>query len=251
MAYARNNSLIKSFQILEVLNDSNSALSATEIAFRTAIPLGTAHRFLKNLSEMGYVGWDEAQKRYSIGFSATLFGNRRQLIERIVKRSRTHISDLGRRTGMTVYLGSLEGPQVVVEATASPAGGLRSRQQAGSRIDAHAHSLGKALLAHIPPRDVTATFSAAPLRRHTRRTILLGEQLIRGINTVRRQGYAVDDEEFEVGYRSIAKALVNPKGRALCAIALEVPCHSCGLSELEGLLPHLSVAAERILKPLG
>jgi IclR family acetate operon transcriptional repressor len=251
VAYARNNSVVKSFRILEALNAADFALSASELASLTAIPLATTHRFLKNLAAMGYVAFDDVQKRYSVGFAATLFGNRRLLIERIVRRSRVHLRELSRETGLVAYLGSLEGLQVVVEDVAIPPGVERARHACGERIDAHAHSLGKALLAQAPTRDVKASLAAGPLRRHTRRTLLHSEQLLRDLADVRVRGFAMEDGEYEAGFRSIAKAMINPKGRSLCAVSVEVPAVSRDLKSLEAYNGILTEVAERILKPIN
>ena len=110
-----NQSLAKAFLILEALNVTRSGMTASEVAGRTGLPASTVHRFLQNLCKLGYVARDPREKLYTVGFPLTLFGNRRLIIERIVGRSRPFLRELCSQTGLTIYLGSLEGSHAVVE----------------------------------------------------------------------------------------------------------------------------------------
>jgi DNA-binding IclR family transcriptional regulator len=248
MAYSQNNSLSRAFAILESLNDARAGLTATEVASRTGLPVGTAHRFLKNLAKIGYVAWDRERKAYTIGFALTLFGNRRLVIERIVRRSRPFLRELCQQTGLTAYLGSLEGPQVIIEQRATPTNGSKVAYASGTRLDAHAHSLGKALLALLPKTEIMAIYTAEPLRMHTRHTITQSYHLLRAVADVKVNGYATDDEELRLGTRSIACALVNPKGRALCAIALEGPKRAIGPDRIDVVLAALVATCKKVMQ---
>ena len=149
-----NQSLAKAFLILEALNVTRSGMTASEVAERTKLPVSTVHRFLQNLCKLGYVARDPRQKLYAVGFPLTLFGNRRLIIERIIGRSRPFLRELCSQTGLTTYLGSLEGAYAVVEYRVLPSRVTKGVHELGARLDAHAHSLGKALLALTPRADL-------------------------------------------------------------------------------------------------
>lgn len=249
MAYSENTSLIKSFAILELLNSVDRGLGAVTVARMTGFPIPTTHRFLKNLTKLGYLTWDETHKTYSIGFALTLFGNRRTVINRIVKRSRPLLRELCRSTGLTAYIGSLEGPYAVVEARALPGRDQQSALLVGARLDAHAHSLGKALMALVAEKEVRSVYESAPLRRRTTRTIMCKDRLVCELNEVRRNGYAFDDEEFSSGVRSIGCALINPAGRALCSIALEGSKYVVEREKMRWLVSSLFMLRDEVMKP--
>ena len=248
MAYSPNHSLAKAFSILEVLNGTRGGLTASEVAARAELPVTTTHRFLQNLAQLGYVAFDTDRKLYDVGFSLTLFGNRRLIIRRIANRSEPFLRELASQTGLPAYLGSLEGPHAVVEQRALPARASKGAHAIGTRLDAHAHSIGKALLALVPGPELLRIYEVERLRVHTGQTIAKRDLLLREMTAIAAKGYAIDDEELSPGVRSVACTLLNPKGRAMCAIALEGPRHRLGPDRLRVLLPILFAARDKIME---
>jgi DNA-binding IclR family transcriptional regulator len=248
MVYAPNKSLRKAFAILECLNLSRDGLTASEVAKRADIPSATTHRLLKQMVGLGYLQWDRRNQAYSVGFGLTLFGNKRLIVERIVQRARPILRSLSQRSRLTAYLGSLEGTQVIVEDRALYDQQAKLSHSVGAHLDGHAHSLGKALLALLPKREVVATYQAAPMQAHTRHTIRTVDLLLKDLRDVTVNGYAIDDEEMTLGVRSIAAALVNPRGRAICAIALEGPRHRTDPEDVAHLAPLLTSAAKAMME---
>jgi IclR family transcriptional regulator, acetate operon repressor len=248
MAYSRNQSLAKAFSILEVLNAAQRGLTASEVGTQTGLPVTTTHRFLRNLGQLGYVAFEPDRRLYNIGFSLTLFGNRRLVIRRIASRAQPFLSELTSQTGLAVYLGSLEGPHAVVEQRALPARASKGAHAVGAHLDAHAHGIGKALLALLPGPELLRIYETERLRVHTGRTIAKRDLLLREMKAIAAKGYAVDNEELSPGVRSLACALVNPKGRAMCAIAVEGARHKIGLDRLGALLPILFAARDKIME---
>ena len=246
--YSSNRSLAKAFGILEVLNVTRSGMTASEVAERTGLPASTVHRFLQNLSKLGYVSWDPDQKLYAVGFPLTLFGNRRLIIERIVDRSRPFLRELSSQTGLAVYLGSLEGSHAVVEHRVLSNRVTKGAHELGARLDAHAHSLGKALLALTPRADLMRIYDLQRLPVHTGHTIVHRDRLLREMADTLARGYARDYEELTPGIRSIACALLNPKGRATCAIAIEGPRPKLEPEREALLLRALFAARDKIME---
>jgi DNA-binding IclR family transcriptional regulator len=248
LAYFRNHSLQKAFRILETLNLAHGGLTAGEVAARTALPTSTVHRFLQNLLELGYVSWDSRRKLYTIGFSLTLFGNRRLIIERIAVRARPFLRALSSQCGLAVYLGSLEGPHAVVEDRVVPGRASKGVRELGARLDAHAHSLGKALLALMPRPELLRIYDAGRLPVHTAHTIANRDRLLREMMDIAGRGYASDNEELNAGVCSISCALLNPKGRAICAIGLEGPRHKLGSDRQTMLVKVLFSTRSKIME---
>ena len=248
MPYSSNQSLAKAFMILEVLNVTRSGMTASEVAGRTGLPTSTVHRFLQNLCKLGYVAWEPEHKLYTVGFPLTLFGNRRLIIERIVNRARPFLRELGSQTGLAVYLGSLEGSHAVVEYRVLPIRVTKGAHELGARLDAHAHSLGKALLALTPRADLLRIYQVQRLPVHTRHTIAHRDRLLREMTDVVAKGYALDNEELVPGIRGISCALLNPKGRAMCAISIEGPRPKLDPEREALLLRALFAARDKIME---
>ncbi|MBV9236847.1 MAG: IclR family transcriptional regulator [Xanthobacteraceae bacterium] len=248
MTYFPNQSLQKAFRILETLNLAHGGLTAGEITARTGLPTSTVHRFLQNLRELGYVSWDSRRKLYTVGFSLTLFGNRRLIIERIAVRARPFLRALSSQSGLTVYLGSLEGPHAVVEDRVVPGRALKGAHALGARLDAHAHSLGKALLALMPQSELLRIYDARRLPAHTAHTIANRDRLLRELMDIAGRGYAFDNEELNAGVCGLSCALLNPKGRAICAIGLEGPRQKLDSNRQTSLLNALFSARDKIME---
>jgi DNA-binding IclR family transcriptional regulator len=247
MAYSPNLSLRKAFAVLECLNLQHHGLTATEVARRTGIPSATAHRLLRDLLSLGYIEWEPISKVYVIGFGLTLFGNKRLVIDRIVRRARPLLQMLAQRTRLTASIGSLAGPQTILEANALH-GTAKIGHSVGSRRDAHADSIGKALMALLPKREIQATYESGAMRVHTPQTIRRVDVLLRALAEVRMTGYAIDDEELAPGVRGVASALVNPRGRATCAIAVEGPKDRLDNDAILEVVPLLREAAGSIMQ---
>lgn len=223
MSYSSNQSLAKAFAILEVLNLTRRGMTSSEVAGQTGLPVSTVHRFLQNLVKLGYVSFDPDRKTYTVGFPLTLFGNRRLVIDRVLNRAWPFLRELATQSGLAVYLGSLEGLHAVIEHRVLPGRTSKGVHEVGARLDAHAHSLGKALLALTPRADLLRIYNFQRLPIHTGHTIAHRERLLREMAEILAKGYAIDNEELTPGIRSISCALLNPKGRAMCAIAVEGP----------------------------
>lgn len=250
MAYSPNKSIRKAFAVLECLNQTCGGLPASEVSRRVNIPAATTHRLLKELTALGYVRWDGNRQTYSIGFRLTLFGNKRLTVERIVRRARPTLRYLSQHSGLTVYLGSLEGQQIIIEDRAIYDEQARLCHGIGSHLDAHAHSMGKVLLALLPQQSILATYEATTLHAHTRNTIRTIGMLLKHLKDVAANGYAVDNEELKVGTSSIAAALMNPKGRALCAISLEGPKHKFNSERMVSMTALLTQATSTIMQDI-
>jgi IclR family acetate operon transcriptional repressor len=248
MAYAPNKSLRKAFGILECLNEVRDGLTASEVSRRAGIPSATAHRILKEMVGLGYLQCDRRTRAYSVGFGLTLFGNKRLVIERIVERARPILRSLAQQSRLTAYLGSLEGTQIIVEDRALYDQQTKLSHAVGAHLDAHAHSIGKVLLALLPEREIVAIYEAAPMQAHTRKTIRTSDRLLKNLREITVNGYALDDEELTMGVSSVATALVNPRGRAMCAIALEGPKHRAGRGNTGSLASLLMGAAKAVME---
>lgn len=251
MVYVPNKSLRRALTVLEGLNSSRNGLTATEVAKLTGIPSATTHRLLKELTGLGYLRWDQRNQTYCIGFALTLFGNKRLVIERIVQRARPILRALSHQSRLTAYLGSLEGTQVVIEDRALFDQPTKRSYDVGAHLDGHAHSLGKALLSLLPAREIVAALKVAPLQSHTRNTIRRSDDLLRDLKNIAAKGYAIDNEELTVGIRSIATALVNPRGRAMCAIALEGPRHRFRSDNHDNFALMLTRASQAIMEDVN
>lgn len=246
MTSYRNQSLERGFAILEYLGNATEGRAVSDIARATGLHRATAHRLLEVLSDLGYVH-KSADRRYWIGYSMHVFGDRASMITRIAHHARPTLVALANEVGETVNLGALEGIQAYVADRVTVDRSMRSDAQVGGYLDAHATAIGKALLALRPADAVRDSYRDAPLRAHTARTITDVPTLLRVLAEVRARGYAVSNEERSAGVRSVAAALKNPHGRAACAIAVTGPRARMDEARIERLGARLQEVAAGIV----
>jgi len=222
MAEYKNQSLERGFQILEYLDSSTTGRAVSEVARATGLHRATAHRLLEVLCGLGYA-YKAEDRRYWIGYAMHEFGRPASVVARMSHHAHPHLVKLAHELEETVNLGFLEGIQAVVVDRITSERAHRSDVQVGGYFDAHATSLGKALLSMRSPEDVKANYKATRLNAYTGTTITDLNGLIRELAEIRRTGYAVNNEERSPGIRSVAVPLINPHGRAMFAISVTGP----------------------------
>jgi IclR family acetate operon transcriptional repressor len=218
-----NQSLLRGVKILECLGDAGTAIAAAEVARRTGLHRATVHRLLHVLVDLGYVHKNAERATYTTGFYLHTFGWTPNVIASLVRHARPFLERLAAETGQNVCLGALEGIQMIYCDKVGAARDVGIDTRPGLRLDAHATAIGKALLAVRPEADVRQIYGHHRLSVHTPRTLRSVPSLLRALAEIRRLGYAVEKDEYVVGRRSVAAAIINPYGRATCAIAVEGP----------------------------
>jgi IclR family pca regulon transcriptional regulator len=242
--------LQRGFAVIKAFAADAPRLTIADVAERTGLTRAVARRYLFTLSELGYVTQNGAQ-----------FG----LTPRVLDLGFTYLSTVdvatvaqpvmetvAERLHESCSVSVLDGDQCVYVARV-PAKRIMSINLAvGSRLPAHATSMGKVLLAHLSPEQLNAYFTTATLRQLTKRTICTESALRKELNGVRERGWAFADQESEDGVRTVAAPIYN---RLLTVqAAINVAGHAARVS-MKALrtehLPLLLDAARDISSALG
>ncbi|MGW8221529.1 MAG: IclR family transcriptional regulator [Syntrophobacteria bacterium] len=221
--------------ILDLLGKGKQTYSIRELAHELNLPKPTVHRMLTTFCRFGYVIQDEVSKEYRLGFRLVELGQ--AVLDRIDvrKEAEPYLHRLAARVQETVHLAILDENEIVylekVERMDDPKG-LRMASRVGMRIFAHCCAVGKVLLAFMPDRSKTEIFSKKGLPRLTENTIVDAEQLQEHLTMVEQQGYAVDDEENEVGIRCVAAPVRNDRGKVIAGISISGPAVRVSLERI-------------------
>lgn len=222
MTLYKNQSLERGFQILEYLDSSPSGRAVSEVARATGLHRATAHRLLEVLCSLGYA-YKADDRRYWIGYAMHVFGHPAIVVARMSQHAHPYLVKLAHEVNETVNLGFLDGIQAVVVDRVSTERSHRSDVQVGGYFDAHATSLGKALLSMRTPEAVQANYKATRMNAYTGSTITDLPGLMRELAEIRKVGFAINKEERSPGIRSVAVPLINPHGRTMFAISVTGP----------------------------
>jgi IclR family transcriptional regulator, KDG regulon repressor len=241
--------------ILDILGQSPQGMSIRDLSDRIRLPKGTTHRLLSSLSYFDYVRQDLKTRNYFLGFKLVELGNLLLGQLDLRKEAEPFLRDLAERTKETVHLVILDQNEIVYldkleldHATS----GLRMASRVGSRNPAHSCAVGKVLLAYLPLEALASMTEEKGLTRRTGNTITDFNQLKDHLKLVRKQGYAVDDEENERGIRCVGSPVFNEAGKAVAAISVSGPAFRVTKKTVqEKLKKEVMETALRISQRLG
>ena len=202
-------SIERAFDLLEMLADAGGALGLSELATVSGLPLPTVHRLMRTLVRRGYVR-QEASRRYALGSRLIWLG---ETSSRMLGTSlRPFLAQLVRLTGETANMAMLDGDEVVYIAQVPSPHQMRMFTEPGRRVQPHCTAVGKALLARLPPGEARALLERGGMPAYTPAAITDPDLLLAHLEVIRKQGYAVDEGEQEVGVRCFAVAVPDAPG---------------------------------------
>jgi IclR family pca regulon transcriptional regulator len=248
----RVEALSKGLRILALFSERRVTLRLAEIVGRLRIPMPTAFRLVATLVDDGYLerledgSFRPGLAVLTLGYSA-LRGND------IVHCSTLTLRALAESTRQTVNLGVLSGEQIVFVARQSNAALISANVTVGSRLPAVVTSMGKVLLAYRPDEEAAqslASLGSSPAAWGPN-VVQSGDALAAELDRVRRDGYAIQDEEVSRGLRSIAAPL-RRGGEVVAAINIAVPAAELSVDELvTSMRPLLFEASAEISRRLS
>lgn len=234
-AATRVQSVDRALDLLDELCATSESLTASELSRRANLPYASAHRLLGVLASRGYVRADD-RKRYSLGPQLVTAGSR--LTSMIGTWLRPHLTELMEYCGETVNVARLEDTHVVYIAQVQSRQRLRMFTEVGNRVLPHATAVGKVLLASRPAHEVEDVLRRGGMPPVTRNTITDAPAFLTELDRVSAQGFAVDDEEGELGVRCVAVAL-RGVGDVPLALSVSGPAGRLGPAVQARLVPQL------------
>jgi DNA-binding IclR family transcriptional regulator len=235
----RIQALDRAASILNCFEVGEPELNVRDIAERTGLHKSTAHRILMALQHNGLVEQDVRSGRYHLGLQLVKLGE--HAVQRLDVRmiARPFLEDLAAQTRETVHLAVLDGTQVVMLDRVEGPAALSTPSLPGRLFPAHCTSLGKSILAGQEDVEVRRLIGTRTLKRFTAKTVASVDALLEDLRLVRRRGYAVTDEELEVGLCTAGAAIRDRSASIIAAISIGGPS-----ARLRGAT--LSAAGERV-----
>lgn len=213
--------LTKVLSIFDLLDRSPDGLQLRFIAERAKLNKSTAYRFLAHLERAGYLVRDSAGA-YLIGPRMVHLGAGSTYQATIRKISRPILEELWRESGETVNLGVLSGREVLYLDVLESSHNFRMASQIGARRPVHCTGLGKAILAE-QSEDVRLELLAGKLEKLTPHSLTKLADLTAELDRIRKQGYALDNEEAEMGARCVAAPVHDSSGGVAAGLSVSGP----------------------------
>lgn len=243
--------LRKGLGVLELLA-SDGPLTLAEIQRRGALNKTMTFRLIRVLRETGYVRHDAERHRYALSLKLLDLGGAVARSLDIVRAGQSLLNQLREEFGETTNLGVIDDGRIVyVAMSESSRPGLRMASRVGGSSCLHSTAMGKAILAFFPEPDREARITNLELTAVTPKTITDPGQMRDELEQARRRGYAIDNEENEIGARCVGVPILDDSGFPLGAISVSGPTARMNDDALDAMAKRLWAASQEISSNLG
>jgi IclR family transcriptional regulator, pca regulon regulatory protein len=239
-------SLARGLIVIQAFTQQSPQMTISQLSVKTGLSRAAVRRCLYTLTKLGFAGAEDGS-RYSLRprmltlshtytASNTLSSAAQPILERMSAALRESFS-----------VATLDGDDIVYIARTQVNRVMAVDLHIGSRLPAYCTSMGRVLLAYLPTEQLEQYFAKAVLTPHTTRTITSVEKLRLALRNVRRNGYALVDQEFEVGLRSLAVPVYAANGRVVATVNLSGNAPRLSVLEMQSrYLNHLRNAANEL-----
>ncbi|MEW9669424.1 IclR family transcriptional regulator [Ammoniphilus sp. 3BR4] len=244
-------SLDRALQILDILSTKQQGFGVTEISREMDLNKTSVYRMLATFVRHGYVEQDSETERYKLGYKILELSS--SLLESIDLRTeaKPFLKELEQLTNEVIHLVVYDRGEVVYIEKLEGNETLRMHSKVGTRAPMHCTSVGKAILAFLPPDEVTKIFEKYDFDKHTPYTITDKEALYDHLIEVRKKGYALDLEENELGITCIATPIFDRTGKVIAAVSVSGPTMRMTPETLEELKNKMMDVSKKISFRLG
>ena len=236
--------------IIEVLSTEHDGIGVTAIANRVGLHKSTVHRLLTTLTGRGYLA-HTAEGNYKIGLklieAVSCYINSLEL----QTEARPYLVQITGELGLTSHLGVLDKDMVVYIEKMDVVSSVRMYSQIGLRMHSYCSSLGKCLLSNYSKKELNGIMKDCSFIRFTNKTIGSIEELHREMAKVRKLGWAMDDEEYEIGHRCIGAPIYDYKGDIIAAISASGPTNLLNDSRIGPVSEYVKTVATELSRSMG
>ena len=246
----RLSSVAMAVRLLKSFSEGEAEIGVTTLSRRLGVAKSTVYRLASTLVSEGLLEQNPETERYRLGMA--LFGLGALVRQRmnVATDARPFLFHLREATGETVHLAILEGAEIVFVLNLESNQAIRMRADLGARKPAFCTAEGRAMLA-FQPKEIVDEVLAQGFVPRTPKTIVNERAIRKAIEEARLKGFAVEDEQSELGMRSVAAPIRNANGRVIAAIGLAGPMQRISDEALASFAPLVADAARTISARLG
>ena len=208
--------LIRGLSVIECFDEDHARMSITDVAQRTGLERATARRCLLTLAHLGYATYDG--KFFQLTPRVLNLGHSYLATTPLPRLIQPFLDELSHATSESTSAAVLEGTDILYVARASTRRVMSINLAPGARLPAYCTSMGRTLLAALPQQEARAILDRSDLVAYTPRTKADIETITLELGVIAAQGFAVIDQELELGLCSIAVPLLDAHGKVVAAI---------------------------------
>jgi IclR family pca regulon transcriptional regulator len=243
-------SFARGLSIITCFDADYPVMTLSEIAERVNLSRAAARRFLLTLENLGYVSLDGRNFQLTAKVLDLGYGYLSSLS--LPEIAQPHLEVLASKVHESASASVLDGADIVYIARVPIRRIMSVKINIGTRMPAHATSMGRVLLSGLPTPDLKAMISNLEIPKYTRNTITSKSVLLQEINKVKTQGWSINDQELEYGLRSIAVPIFDKAEEIIASINISTTAQSNSLESMEVMfLPELKLTAKKISDDLA
>jgi IclR family acetate operon transcriptional repressor len=236
--------------LLETIAEAGGEATLTELATRTGLNISTCHHLLATLIQRGFATKVPGRRLYALGARILYLGHACLQVD-LPRRAQPYLEAVNQATGETVHLAALQGDAVVTLSVREARHAVRvSTGKIGKLEGSHATAVGKAILAWLP-EDEMRRILASGMKRFTENTITEFPALIESLRIVRRNGYAIDREEFLPGVICVGAAVRDQAGTVIGAISASTPIMRASEEHISLMRDEIAAATRALSAEFG
>ena len=239
-------SLARGLTVIRAFAQQPHNQTIAQLSHKTGIPRAAVRRCLYTLNQLGYVAANE--RHFSLAPKILALGHSYLSSTPLVVSALPFLDQVNAKVHESCSIAVLDDDEIVYVARSTRTTRIMSIDlKPGSRLPAYCSSMGRVMLAHLAPADLDKYLDKVKLKPITERTVTAKEKLLQILDAVREKGYAIVDQELEIGLRSIAVPVRNGHGRVVAAMNVGAQAIRVSSREMEtSALPHLRAAAQEL-----
>jgi len=245
------NAIEKSLKILMLYYPHNKELTTTEVSKRLDLHKATASRILLTLARNGFLQQDQQRKTFRLGPSVLRLATsiKQSLKSELVQIAKPHLDDLRDLVNETVGLEVISGDLTVLAYLAEGSRPVRTTTSLGATLPVYSAAGAKAIFAYSPSAHWQSVFDRG-VARLTEHTITDPKVYARQLETVRKEGFAVDEEEIDLGVTALGAPVFNHEALPVAGVVIIGPSDRVKADPESALVSNLKAAAEKISRDL-
>jgi DNA-binding IclR family transcriptional regulator len=243
-------SVVRALEILELF-EKNSELSISEISEKMDLSKSTVYGLVNTLTTKGFLEQFDVTKKYKLGIKNFELGNyvkkrmdlrmeARPYLEDIINKFHETIHIAKHYQGEVVYIDKIEGSDFSIVSS-----------QIGHRAPMYCTGVGKVQLAYLPEEYLERYVFSKPMKKYTKNTIVTKEDFLKELEKVRQNGYAIDDEEIEIGLRCVAVPILGQGSNILAGISVSAPTGRMSDEKVDCISKELKEISKKLSKQMG
>ena len=239
-------SLARGLLVIQSFSPQTPQMTISQLSTKTGLSRAAVRRCLYTLTKLGFAGVEDGS-RYALRPRMLTLSNTYSMSNSLSMAAQPILERMSAILRESFSLATLDGDDIVYIARSNVSRVMSDDLHIGSRLPAYCTSMGRILLAYLPTEQLEQYLARVVLTPHTARTVATVEKLRAALRNVRRHGYALVDQEYEIGLRSLAVPVYSPSGRVVATVNLSGSAPRMPVYDMQTrFLPHLRNAATEL-----